>query len=128
MCKPCRREHRKGLYHKDPSKVLRQHQRHRARGWRRVLAAYGCRCNFPGCPITDPLYLTIDHVNDDGYLDRPSRKGSIPAIRSVIRSGFCKVRFQLLCFNHNCAKGARREGYLADLERSLALSTLQGVA
>lgn len=53
-----------------------------------------------------PQFLTIDHINGDGWQHRQI-EGIQPGTqlyRWLKRNGFPKDRFQLLCFNCNCAK------------------------
>ncbi len=74
-----------------------------------VFDHYGriCKC----CPIGDVLpeeFLTIDHVNNDGNLQRRDRKaGSIVNLigKQNIRDGNFPKDLQTLCWNCNCAKG-----------------------
>lgn len=75
--------------------------------------AYGSKCNC--CGETNPLFLTIDHVNNDGYKLRPRNKnGNYSAPFSghyytqIIKANFPKD-LQLLCWNCNCGK-ARNKG------------------
>lgn len=54
-----------------------------------------CEC----CNISEPVFLDIDHVNDDGNVDR--KKGNGKTWLSALRE---PDRFQLLCKNCNGAK------------------------
>jgi hypothetical protein len=68
--------------------------------------AYGgarCAC----CGETRIYFLTIDHVNGDGYLDRPTRGAASGSSIwwKLKKLGYPdKERYQVLCFNCNCAK------------------------
>jgi hypothetical protein len=65
-----------------------------------VYNAYGgyiCRC----CGETDPIFLTIDHVNNDGYVHRKQFKTDI---YSWLRTNGYPSGFQVLCWNCNRAK------------------------
>jgi hypothetical protein len=54
-----------------------------------------CRC----CGETNRRFLTLDHINNDGYLS-PHRQYEITkAIKFVD-----KTRYQTLCYNCNCGK------------------------
>lgn len=60
-----------------------------------------CKC----CGETEPQFLTIDHINGDGAESRRNGEGSGSNLYQKIKKwGFPKDRFQLLCFNCNCAK------------------------
>lgn len=62
---------------------------------------YGYRCNC--CNELNPRFLTIDHVENDGYKHRGvgSRIYQI-IIKDMTNNG--AHRYQILCYNCNCAK------------------------
>lgn len=64
----------------------------------------GSFCSF--CSETEKEFLTVDHKNDDGYLDRSSNSSfSAKHIYSRIKSGLdTPNRFQVLCWNCNRSK------------------------
>lgn len=71
-----------------------------------VLAEYGgvCKC----CGETEPKFLHVDHVFNDGAEHRRSiggRNEGCNLYKWLKRNGFPKDRFQLLCANCNFAKG-----------------------
>lgn len=66
----------------------------------------GYKCNCPGCNITEPLALTIDHVNNDGNKHRKKRYWSI--FGYLYKNNFPEG-FQVLCYNCNCGR-ARNNG------------------
>lgn len=71
-----------------------------------VYEKYGniCKC----CKETNRLFLTIDHVNNDGHKERNGGGSSDRTHRQIIVENFPK-RFQLLCYNCNCGR-ARNGG------------------
>ena len=71
----------------------------------RVYSHYGniCKC----CKETNKLFLTVDHVNNDGYKDRRGGGSSDRLYRQIIVENF-PDRFQLLCYN--CNYGKARNG------------------
>jgi hypothetical protein len=76
-----------------------------------VFEAYGgkrCAC----CGETEPLFLSIDHVNNDGAAHRKeigeAGRGGMKVYRWLIKNGF-PPGFQVLCMNCNCGK-ARNNG------------------
>ena len=69
-----------------------------------VLAAYGGRCVC--CGETEPAFLAIDHVKNDGARHRARIGGGAMIVFWLRRHGFPKDRFQLLCHNCNRAKHA----------------------
>lgn len=69
-----------------------------------VFNAYGAKC---ACCSEDELnFLTIDHVYNDGYLDKSGRrrKGGLVLYYELKRLNFPKDRYQLLCMNCNFGK------------------------
>jgi hypothetical protein len=68
-----------------------------------IIGHYGGKCAC--CGESEPKFLTIDHVNNDGHKEQHMKAGEL--YRKIIRSGFSK-RYQLLCFNCNC--GRERNG------------------
>ena len=103
-----------------PEADTKEMKAERMREWRQktrlqVLALYGTRCAC--CGIENPHLLTLDHVNDDGALDRGPRydengkrigKDQIFLYRTLLTVPEARPRFQLLCFNCNCGKGKCR--------------------
>ena len=72
----------------------------------KVFNHYGWECNC--CKENITAFLTIDHINNDGYLDR-MKKGWKRKLTSkdlyfmIIKEGF-PDRFQTLCQNCNLGK------------------------
>ena len=67
-----------------------------------VLKGYGNKCAC--CGESEPLFLEIDHVNNDGFKD--SRR--IIQIYSWIRRNNYPASFQILCCN--CNRGKYKNG------------------
>lgn len=77
-----------------------------------IRIAYGNVCNC--CGEKEPLFLTIDHINNDGYKLRPRNGGKAKVLQfsghyyqSIIRAGFPKD-LQLLCWNCNCGRNRNK--------------------
>ena len=69
---------------------------------------YGNKCAC--CGETEPLFLEIDHINNDGKNDKTSggnRRKGIPLWRKIVKDNFPNT-FQILCCN--CNKGKERNG------------------
>ena len=67
---------------------------------------YGWRCNC--CGETTSKFLTIDHINNDGYKDRcrngkGHRFSGLYFYRKIIKEDFPKS-LQILCYNCNYGK------------------------
>jgi hypothetical protein len=71
----------------------------------KVLEAYDRRCAC--CGESEPKFLSIDHIFNDGAEHRREQKVSAGSrfYAWLARNGFPKDRFQLLCHNCNMAKG-----------------------
>lgn len=67
-----------------------------------MLAAYGgvCKC----CGERQPLFLQLDHVDNDGHLDRKAHRTSCKLLAHLKRKGWPQDRYQLLCANCNFGK------------------------
>ena len=67
-----------------------------------------CNC----CKEPNVKFLTIDHINNDGYKDLNKlggkRRGGMALLQNVIKENFPKDRYQILCFNCNCGKGINK--------------------
>lgn len=59
-----------------------------------------CAC----CGITDYEFLTLDHVNNDGHIERKILK-SMTIYKNIIESKSIRNNYQILCMNCNGSKG-----------------------
>lgn len=68
-----------------------------------MIAAYGSKCAC--CGETEPVFLTIEHINRDGAAHRRSlpHGSSTSVYYDLKRRGWPKEGFELLCFNCNRA-------------------------
>lgn len=76
--------------------------------WNIVLSGYGQRCNC--CGETTRLFLQLDHVNNDGNLEKRingKRLKTEDILRKAIRNNFPSC-YQILCAN--CNHGKERNG------------------
>lgn len=76
-----------------------------------VIAAYGARCSC--CAEANPGFLTMDHINSDGFKERSltpngNRQGGsgVALYQKLRKGGFPKGEHQLLCWNCNCGRAA----------------------
>lgn len=65
-----------------------------------IIAAYGGKCTCPGCTITEPDFLTIEHLSKDGKAHRAS---GVSVYADIRRRGF-PPDYTIHCFNCNIAK------------------------
>lgn len=67
-----------------------------------VVAAYGGKCAC--CGESEPKFLQIDHIHNDGAEDRAGGLVTISLYRWLKRHGYPKDRFRLLCANCNLGR------------------------
>lgn len=67
-----------------------------------MIKAYGgkCRC----CGEREPKFLQLDHIHNDGHIDRKINKTTAQSWARLKRAGWPKDRLQLLCANCNFGK------------------------
>ena|SRR5688572_18963266 len=71
-----------------------------------MLTAYGGACSC--CGERQPLFLDLDHVNNDGAEHRREVGNNTQVMLQLKAQGWPKVRVQLLCCN--CNQGKARNG------------------
>lgn len=106
-CNDCRKAHQKSYKKrcekaKDYSRT--KGRKNRALWWNQVLQHYGAKCSC--CGETERMFLTLDHVNNDGYQHRLPSGGRMKAeklYRWLILNNFPEG-YQILCWNCNCGK------------------------
>lgn len=67
-----------------------------------MLTAYGGACAC--CGEQQPMFLQLDHVNNDGAVDRRRFKNNEQHWLTLRAKGWPRDRFQLLCANCNFGK------------------------
>lgn len=104
-------------YQEDPIAVWTPERRQRAKELDReryektrneVFDKYGSECK--ACGETERLFLTIDHINNDGWKLRKEngyRESGIGLYLDILRNGM-RDDLEVLCFN--CNFGKRRNG------------------
>jgi hypothetical protein len=85
----------------------------------KVVEGYGGRCACAGCTETKWEFLTIDHIDGGGNIDRRATLLAGAKLYGwLIRNGFPKGKYQLLCYNCNCARHVNG-GICPHIERAL---------
>lgn len=93
-----KREHRETV-----NRIVRNSSlRHRARLRAEMVKAYGGKCMC--CGESEPKFLQLDHIHNDGHVDRKRHKTSTKLFASLRRLGWPQDRHQLLCANCNFGK------------------------
>ena len=95
-------------YNSENRELINQRQREtyaRLRGL--ILDTYGNKCAC--CGETEPLFLELDHINNDGAKHRRIIGSSAKQLYAEVkRQGFPQDTYQLLCAN--CNQGKKRGG------------------
>jgi hypothetical protein len=85
----------------------REYQRkYRRMVFRNVLEAYGSKCEC--CSETEELFLTVEHLNNDGAEHRRKFKGDWVTMMLDIRSQGYPDTYTIRCYN--CNSGRQRNG------------------
>lgn len=84
LCKSCNEKH----------VSFRRNQR------KRVIEYYGGKCVC--CGETNIKFLTLDHTNGDGFMDRKLMRGQ--HIEAWVERNEYPEGFQILCYNCNCGR------------------------
>lgn len=80
--------------------------KHRRKLRLETLEKYGGKC--VNCGIDDKDVLDIDHIFNDGSLDRKNNLFAYNLYRELKKKGFPKDRYQILCKNCNWKKELQR--------------------
>lgn len=114
-CKKCHRLLNKKWYEKNkekrklytrnwwknnPQKVLITAKKYRDKVKDKIIKVYGgykCKC----CGETEPLFLTIDHINGGGCKHRKAMTGTI---YTWLKKNNYPKEYQVLCYNCNSGK------------------------
>ena len=94
-----------GIYYRKPSRqaIATVARRARIRLRQRILEIYGNSCSC--CGETNPIYLTVDHVNGKKAVGHSKRMSGARLYRWLRCHGFPKDQFRLLCYNCNNGRG-----------------------
>ena len=84
----------------DPSRIKRNIANYKERLYAEVRKAYGNECAC--CKETHPMFLTLDHINNDGAQHR-NHNGATKMYAWAKRNSFPNT-LQLLCWNCNCGR------------------------
>lgn len=104
-CKECKNERVKKYNKAHPEQrkavAAKANRKQYANRRQLVLDAYGreCRC----CGVQEEIFLTIDHMSNDGAAHRAEIGGTAPFYGWLIKNNYPEG-FQTLCWNCNWAK------------------------
>lgn len=93
QCRDCRKIYKKqyNFQHKNGQRLQRK----------KVLEHYGNKCVCCGEETYE--FLSLDHINDDGFLDRKKNQNCAAPWR-ILKSSIFPENLQILCYNCNMAK------------------------
>ena len=102
------REYSKREYERSKKAKTIYHRNMRIQTWKLLFEHYGTVCAC--CGEANPIFLTLDHINNDGAEHRKSMGGrsGYNLHRQVVANNF-PSGFQILCYNCNCGR-ARNNG------------------
>lgn len=83
---------------REVTRAIKQRMRDKLKA--EMIEAYGGECAC--CGETEPVFLTLDHVNDDG--GGRSRVNAETTRRRLRLAGWPKEGYRLLCFNCNTGR------------------------
>jgi hypothetical protein len=93
-------------YHKQPKRSHEVTSKHRRKLRTETIIEYGGKC--AKCGIDDHDVLDVDHIFNDGAIDRKKHLFAYNLYRELKRLGYPKDRHQLLCKNCNWKKELER--------------------
>ena len=67
-----------------------------------MIEAYGGKCCC--CGETEPIFMQLDHINNDGSIERRRYGNHVVEWQELKKTGWPKNRHQLLCANCNYGK------------------------
>jgi hypothetical protein len=67
-----------------------------------VINAYGGECEC--CGEDNIWFLNIDHIHNDGHLEKKSERGALGLYRKLQRENYPKDRYRVLCYNCNLTR------------------------
>ncbi len=108
-CRECRSEYvrqryqRPGIAERARCREKERRERHRAE----MLKHLGGRCAL--CGESEPLFLTVDHIDGNGNRHRAKVGESHHLWRHILREGCPTNKYRILCFNCNCALNGHSE-------------------
>lgn len=71
----------------------------------KVFSLYGSMCSC--CGETGKSFLTVDHINGDGYKDKKIFRGLYSKYKKIVEDKD-QTKYQILCWNCNCAKRSNK--------------------
>jgi len=92
---------RKAAQRKERKEIIRQQQKARKEILKKqVFDYYSNKCIC--CGENEPLFLTIDHINNDGKKDR-QEAGRAGLYKRIVKKNFPDT-YRILCYNCNCGR------------------------
>lgn len=104
ICTKCLKQYNEQKYLSDKKRIRQRQKEYELQNKLKVIKNYGGKCM---CCGEDKIeFLTIDHINNNGVEERKNTKqvtgGKL--YRWLIKNGYPKNNYQLLCYNCNYAK------------------------
>jgi len=88
----------------NPKRLSELSYLHKVRLRKAFFEMYGSKCACPKCNETLERFLTLDHVNNNGYLmSARSKNRGTDSYKEAIAQ-YRPDKYQVLCYNCNCGK------------------------
>ncbi len=100
-CSQIQKKYHDRIYSENPQEHITRAKNHSAKNKDLVFDFYGRICNC--CGEIEQVFLTIDHVNNDGSEDRKMNYIGHRLYQKIVTENF-PDKYQILCMNCNWAK------------------------
>jgi phage FluMu protein Com len=122
--KEYRKTHKEQIKQRDRTYQYKHSREKREKNRLEVLMHYSngsMKCACPNCPETNPKFLTLDHINDDGAAQRKKLFGSNKMTGRfygwLIQNNYPEeYKLQVACYNCNCGR-YRNHGICPHMEK-----------
>jgi len=103
-CKACFKVHNCDYQKRNREKINKTQKKWRDKIREQFLNAYGNKCKC--CGESNPHFLTLDHINNDGYVERKLFGITNPTrmFLKMRKQNWPKNNYQILCMNCNFGK------------------------
>ena len=121
-CKDCRRIFARDYYKKNKIYIDKRGAKYRVKTKLDLFQKLGKQCKI--CGDDNLWHLQVDHINNDGYLDRKLHKQA--GMSSVMMNGYLKIpinelrkKLQILCANCNHEKQLQGTKHYSELMKEV---------
>lgn len=106
VCRDCRQEREREWNKNNPGRHAAFSRKQRRKLWQEAFLVYGSSCSC--CGETEPIFLTLDHVANDGAAVRKRIGPQVNQILTDLKQRGWPPEVRIMCFN--CNSGRHRNG------------------